>query len=438
MHFALNRRSFLASLLAVGLGHRNLLKPLAAHALGQSVQPVKIDPLSDFNRVRVNFNEKRQFGIACPRLPYPRIQDRVKLLTGSDQGHTNNTVVRVGGVDYFYGWENTGFGWVKDHDKILKAVTIPGKDKERSWMSVWEVNNAYIRVTQFVEMIPGEQTRLYDTVLVKYHIANHDKVPHPVGLRILLDTFIGTEDGLPFYIPPTESKPGYFVQTMDTIPAKNLPSFIQVLETTDLRDQNAVLAVLNLKVHGAESVEKVVICRWPQLAAPGWGGTGAAIDWAYQPMGELDNTRNSCVLLYWPEVSLKPGENRELAFTYGLGRVLSDLPINSTVTAGPGGKLRLFISPGVAADKPFVVAAYVKDRARTKVLLKLPDGCTIREGTGIEKASSQVTRAGYGQASWLVTAAKPGSYVIEAELPGHTPQEIAREVVEVHATSRFE
>ena len=53
----------------------------------------------------------------------------------------------------------------------MKEVAIPGKDKDRAWQSVWEI-----------EEVPGvasrsrsrsrsaRKARLYDTVLVRYHL----------------------------------------------------------------------------------------------------------------------------------------------------------------------------------------------------------------------------------------------------------------------------
>src|SRR5262249_43555777 len=42
--------------------------------------------------------------------------------------------------------------------------------KDFAWQSVWESEFGRIRITQSVEIILGEQTRLYDTALVKYQI----------------------------------------------------------------------------------------------------------------------------------------------------------------------------------------------------------------------------------------------------------------------------
>ena len=49
--------------------------------------------------------------------------------------------------------------------------------------------------------MPGEQSRRLDTCLVRYVIENTDVRSHRVGLRFMLDTFIGANDGVPFTIP---------------------------------------------------------------------------------------------------------------------------------------------------------------------------------------------------------------------------------------------
>ena len=43
-----------------------------------------------------------------------------------------------------------------------------------------------------------------DTCLVRYRIHNKDGRPHTVGLRFLLDTFVGDNDGVPFLLPGSQ------------------------------------------------------------------------------------------------------------------------------------------------------------------------------------------------------------------------------------------
>src|SRR5204863_292890 len=72
--------------------------------------------------------------------------------------------------------------------------------------SVWRINGVperlmNVEVTQTVEVVPGEQSARLDTALIRYTLTNLGKTPHTVGIRFLLDTYIGENDGVPFTIP---------------------------------------------------------------------------------------------------------------------------------------------------------------------------------------------------------------------------------------------
>src|SRR5205823_4683684 len=73
-------------------------------------------------------------------------------------------------------------------------------------MCEWLHSAPAISVKQVVEIVPGGlsddgKNRLLDTCLVRYDIRNNDPtLPHRVGLRFMLDTFIGSTDAVPFTI----------------------------------------------------------------------------------------------------------------------------------------------------------------------------------------------------------------------------------------------
>ena len=164
-------------------------------------------------------------------------------------------------------------------DRTLEDVLVPSRDPRRSSISVWDSGG--VRAVQSVELVVGEQTRLYDTALVKYRIENRDDKPHAVGLRFLLDTCIGANTGTPFYVPPTDTKPEHVTDTMEILAAPAVPSFLRALESVDLEKPNATVAEIGLRIKGFEELEKAVICRWPQDSDSGWGGSDAAGDWRY-------------------------------------------------------------------------------------------------------------------------------------------------------------
>src|SRR5262249_12706458 len=143
---------------------------------GTSVKP---DGPSDYvNRILVQFSESQRFGIVCPKLRDPRNPEQPKRLTRDDRGITNNTCIRIDGYEYRYGIEIPGVRYARERGKVQKELPIPGKDKDRAWQSTMDVEFSRIRVNQSVEIVVGENTRLFDTALVKYHVQNLDKVPH--------------------------------------------------------------------------------------------------------------------------------------------------------------------------------------------------------------------------------------------------------------------
>lgn len=110
--------------------------------------PAKVEPLDFVNRVHVQFTEEAQrFGIVYPRLRDPRNAGKPKLLTRAERGITNNTCVRIDHVEGLFGRELPGHRWVKEDGSLLKEIPIPGKDKERSRMAVWEAEAAKVRFT---------------------------------------------------------------------------------------------------------------------------------------------------------------------------------------------------------------------------------------------------------------------------------------------------
>src|SRR5262249_52485322 len=163
-----------------------------------------------------------------------------------------------------------------------------------------------------VEIVPGESGVL-DTCLIYYTIKNNSEVGKTVGLRFLMDTYIGANDGVPFTIPGEKG----FLDTMRDFPQKQIPDYIEAIEKPD--DPNdpgtvARMGLKNIKLPGVEleDIELLRICRWPGTRNTRW-------DVPARPMNEPADNKDSCVVLYWPYQKINAGEDRRMAFTYGLG-----------------------------------------------------------------------------------------------------------------------
>jgi hypothetical protein len=159
-----------------------------------------------------------------------------------------------------------------------------------------------------------------DTVLVRYRLENRDTQPHTVGLRFLLDTHIGTNDGPTFYIAPVWKDGEQVAEPrwqdgMEVFTAALMPDYVMALEKPYPYDSASINAVLAVRLARCfEPLEKLVLCRWPRKTPTAW-------DWPYQPPDEPEEELpDSCAVLYWAETAMPPGARRNLAFSYGLGR----------------------------------------------------------------------------------------------------------------------
>lgn len=271
-----------------------------------------------------------------------------KKLTYDKWGRSNNTCLRIDDDETLLGmppgqWKanemNVGLG----NQRVL-VKQEPVEIKREGARSVWLLLGGKIQVTQVAEIVPGPQTRVLDTCVVRYQIENKDTQNHKVGLRFLLDTYIGANDGVPFTIPGAD-KLSDTMQEFKTADA--VPDFIQALEKEDLKDPGTVARV-TLKVKGLEAPSRVLLGTWPgpKIHSRDKLALGHMTKWEVplQPMNipEL-KFHDSAVTMYWPEQTLKPDEKRDVGFAYGLGSITGSGRIRLLVggSSEPGGLVKL-------------------------------------------------------------------------------------------------
>jgi predicted secreted protein len=214
--------------------------------------------------------------------------------------------------------------------------------------------------------VDGAARRQLDTVLVRWVIENTGRAAVPAGLRLQLDTLIGINDGVPFTVP---GRTGLVSTMADFRQDKDIPDFIQALEVPNLKNPGTI-AHLTLKPGGGiEAPGRVSLTHWPTHGVR-FGGPGA---WDVPMRNMFDD---SCVVLYWPEKAIKPGEKRTIGFAYGLGNVT----INDKLGITLGGQFE----PG----QNFTVSAYVENPVAGQTLkLELPDGLRRVEGDQMQNVA---------------------------------------------------
>jgi predicted secreted protein len=286
-----------------------------------------------------------------------------KLLTWSPTGSSNMTTVRLNGTLAPLGGVRGRM--VRTGQAGLAEGIAATPDGVSASQSTWVVGgdsagNGGLRFHQVLEVVPGQVQssgrRLLDTVLIRFVIDNRGAKAQKVGLRVIIDTLIGSNDGVPFMVPDRPS----LVQTWaDFRRPQDVPDFVQAFEFPSLRSPGTI-AHLTTKVGGKiEPPSRLSLTFQQYWAIP----FDAVRNWDYPVTNMLDD---SAVVLYWSDKDIKPGETRVLGFAYGLG---------SVTDSDPGGTLAVTLGGNFDIGQSFTITAYVnKPVAGQTLTLELPSG----------------------------------------------------------------
>lgn len=362
--------------------------------------PVYPDPV-----VEIGYLRDGRFGLQTTLGDPDRSDDDGKLLTYDDGGRTNNTRVYVDGETPIYG---SYYG---------RFVDDPGADRGVV-TSAWEFGE--IRVTQRLEIVAGSTTRRLDTMRIEYLLENLGSSAHEVGLRIMIDTLIGENDGVPFVVPGREGVTDRAIE----LTGSEVPDFIQALEQPNLVNPGVII---HMTLRGGEATppDRVVISAWSDDEMP-WdyfdrlGGTGHPLRRRGSDSGDPD----SAIALYYQPAMLGAGESRRIVTFYGLGG------ISSTETGNTA--LSLTFNPQVMEGELFWIVAMIANPVEGQSLrLDLPNGLALTAGETAEKTLTFTAGDGYTQVSWLVEAQRATSDTVKVTLlPDALTEEQAITVIE--------
>lgn len=311
-----------------------------------------------------------------------------KKLFFDDGGYTNNTILRVDGTDWFFGQGEFRPVIPAQRKALQKFFDNKNTHRQGRWIgpteslppstkpflglghaSTWLQPKQQIETKQTVRIVPGQQSGLLDTCLVIYQVTNRGNREREVGIRTMLDTFIGSNDGVPFLIPGEE----VLCTTSKIMERKAIPDFLQACERADLKNPGTI-ATLGIHIPGFERPGKVTLGAWPNssLGDPRAAGIDTLWDVPVKDIHEINREGDSAVTLYWEPRTLKPGESFKAAYTYGLG----------TISAQEGGgELALTAGGNFTPGGEFTLTAYISGHSSSDQLtLALPPGFTLIDG----------------------------------------------------------
>jgi hypothetical protein len=295
-----------------------------------------------------------------------------------------------------------------DSDKVkgeTKSEANKLKHPDGPFILIWD--SGRVRFEQRVEYEPGSVSRKVDTLRVRYTLTNLDSRPHKAGMRIMIDTFIGTNDGVPFYIPGRKE----IIDKPVELSGEKVPDTILALEKPDLSDPSMMVVQIGLvPPSGSASVrpDAVAVTHWPGIRTAADPVQHLDRVWFYGRAKSFGN--DSALVLAWLPVEIAPGKQRTFEYTYGLGSLSGGNPELNLAAFGP------FI-PG----ELFQVSAFVKNaKAGQIVTLKLPDGLALAQGEAAEKPVEPQAGVSITKVDWKVkpSADFGGKATLQATLTG--------------------
>ncbi len=218
--------------------------------------------------------------------------DQNKLLLYEEYPPTSFSTIMINGEHYKFGEERGSF-------------SIPIQVKDDTLISVWSINN--IDITQLLEFTDGPNTGRPDSCKISYMIHNKSGMAAEIGLRILLDTYLGRNDGSPFRIPGIGE-----IITETSFLKDKIPYYWYAYD--DLGDPS-VRAQGSLKYEGITPPDMVIFASWDRFNKYLWDfPTVEGRSFRRAVIGPLD----SATANYWLPVKVESGEKIGYSTLYGL------------------------------------------------------------------------------------------------------------------------
>jgi hypothetical protein len=160
----------------------------------------------------------------------------------------------------------------------------------------WEISKVHLTITYILQN---------DNIEVKAIINNNDVVSHQAGVRFLLDTQLGPNDGAPLYAPNVGvstferdlSNPTFnSIMAYDLYPNPTLQTYC-----TFLSEPN-----------------RVAFTWWPNSKDSNWDYSCDPSQRFFTPGSTKSPDSDSALILYYDPVNIQPGTSENLVFSYGL------------------------------------------------------------------------------------------------------------------------
>lgn len=372
---------------------------------------------NEFIRIRVNLGPQEAGRFAVDTTggdPSRSADDNKVLIYGSREPWTSYTTVVIDGTPHVFGGateRRAGGGGAATG--LSAAPRVDGNQV------VAAARVGDIEIKQTLGFTRSPTTRVKDAALISYQITNRAPREHVVGLRVMVDTMLGSNDGAPLRAG------GSAIERATQLVGADIPEYWQAFDS--LADP-AVISQGTLGAPGVSPPDRLEMVDWGTLADNAWSfvfPSGAD----FTRRGE--EAQDTAVALYWDPAPLGPGESRTYATLYGVGGVsLSPAELSLGLTAPAE------VDFQYDEVRPFSVVAYVENSGgfesrRTRLALTLSEGLKLAEGAAVVQLGL-VPPGQTRQAVWRVapTGQATGSLQIVATVTSENlePNRVTRDI----------
>lgn len=412
--------------LAASLAHpvaaqQGVTATLQAPAVASVEEPVDVRLFNEYIAITVNATRANtgRFSVQTTGGDPDRTSDDESPLIYKMPGQspwTSYATIRIDGIDYVFGGEPTErAGRAALYGTMISPPQVVDGNRIETAFRIGPVE-----AVQTLTIIRSSTTGLLDTARIEYKLTNVGQRTHNVGLRLMLDTMLGANDGAPFRV-------GELAIVSDTsFSGDQIPDFWQAFDS--LQDPK-VTAQGTFRGGDVTTPDRVYFTNWGAVADGPW-------DFDFQPgrdftrLGEFE--LDSALALYWDPRPLAPGESRVYVTHYGLGGI----------SISPGLLSIGVTSPATVAADPdrevsFPIVAYIQNtgegEARNVVArLSLPRGLRPASGTSLEVDLGNLPSGRVAQVTWRVAldgvAGGTLTYTVGVEAINAEPNQVSRSV----------
>ena len=249
------------------------------------------------------------------------------LLYGHPDSNTTETLIRINGVDYYF-----------------RNYVIKTEINEEGTECIATALIDQVEIRQILTLTKNPYTNLEDVISIRYTYTNRSSSSKQVGVRIMLDTMLGSNDGSPFRVN------GIDVTSELEFVGATVPQYWQ---SFDSLDDPQVTATGFFYYDENEKPDKVQFAYWPNIRGSSW-------DYAIDSGTSI--TGDSAVGVYFNPRTVAGGGSHSVVTYYGISSFAEG---NSDMT----GKLGVRITApallygsmvqGGYMNNPFKVSVYI-------------------------------------------------------------------------------